>query len=78
MNFRETMCRYAAQVGVTGWVRNCSDGSVEAFAQGDPVALEDILQWARLGSPHSHVDSLDTEEAAPDPSLKSFERRDTA
>jgi len=78
VGFRESMKREALRCGVTGWVRNREDGSVEAFVQGDAAAIEDILQWARLGPPASRVDALESEHATPDLSLKSFDRRDTA
>ena len=68
----------AKQLSVTGWVRNRADGSVEAFVQGELASIEDILQWARLGPPNARVDDLETEEAQGDPSIKSFERRETA
>jgi acylphosphatase len=75
VSFRDSMVREALRVGLVGWVRNLADGSVEAFAQGEPVAMEDILQWARLGPPGSQVDDLESESAAIDPALKTFERR---
>jgi acylphosphatase len=75
VSFRDSMVREALRVGLVGWVRNLSDGSVEAFAQGEPVAMEDILQWARLGPPGCRVDDLSSETATVDPSLKTFERR---
>ncbi|MGZ3653010.1 MAG: acylphosphatase [Bdellovibrionota bacterium] len=78
VNFRESMKQEAHRCGVTGWVRNRPDGSVEAFVQGEPAAIEDILQWARLGPPRARVDALQSEDAAPDLSLKHFERRETA
>jgi acylphosphatase len=77
VGFRENMCRIARQVGVAGWVRNRADGTVEAFVQGEAAAVEDVLQWARLGPPSGRVDELTSEEAEPDPSLKTFERRET-
>lgn len=78
VNYRESMCRMAAQLSITGWVRNRTDGSVEAYVQGSPASLEDLLQWARLGPPNALVESLTTEEAELDPELKTFQRRDTA
>ncbi len=78
VKFRESMVLYAKGLGVSGWVRNRADGSVEAFAQGDHAAVEDLLQWARLGPPTAQVDALDTDPALPDPTLKTFERRENA
>jgi len=78
VGFRESKRKMAQQLGVVGWVLNRPDGSVEAFVQGELVAVEDMLQWCRLGPPHSSVEDLGSETAEPDPSLKSFERRELA
>lgn len=78
VGFRENMRKMAEHMGITGWVRNRVDGSVEAHVQGEPVAVEDILQWARIGPPHGKVDHLVSENAEPDPRFRTFERRDTA
>jgi acylphosphatase len=43
------MQRRAREFGVTGWVRNRLDGSVEAIVQGAPEAVEQIIAWARRG-----------------------------
>ena len=43
-----------------------------------PAALEDILQWARLGPRASRVDHLTSAAAEPDPSITTFERRPSA
>ena len=52
--------RYALQAraqagGISGWVRNRPDGTVEAVVQGSPQAVEKILAWARLGPPAARV-----------------------
>jgi acylphosphatase len=72
------MCRLARELGVSGWVRNRADGSVEAFVQGEAAPLEDFLQWARLGPPLARVDAVTSEEAEPDPGLRTSQRRETA
>lgn len=78
VSFREAMRTMATQFGVVGWVRNRADGSLEDFVQGEPVAVEDLLQWTRLGPPNARVDDFTTDVATPDPSLTRFERRETA
>jgi acylphosphatase len=45
----------AARRGLTGWVRNRSDGSVEAVAEGDEQGLEDFVRWCREGPPAARV-----------------------
>lgn len=49
VGFRFYMERRARELGVTGWVRNRSDGTVEAEVQGEPAAVEQIIAWARHG-----------------------------
>jgi acylphosphatase len=78
VGFREAMVREALRLGLVGWVRNCADGSVEALVQGEPAAMEDILQWVRLGPPNSEVEDLSSESSQPDPSLSGFTRRENA
>lgn len=47
--FRESMRTEATRLDVTGWVRNCSDGTVEAMVQGTPPAVATIIAWAQRG-----------------------------
>lgn len=61
--FRESMRQRAEQLKVTGWVRNRSDGSVEALVQGEPFAVDAMLEWARRGPDVARVDRVDIETA---------------
>lgn len=49
----------ARRVGVTGWVRNRGDGSVEAFLEGEPGAVDALLAWMERGPAGAAVDSVD-------------------
>ena len=53
--FRESMRREAERLGVTGWVRNTPDGSVEAVIQGPNTAVDTLIAWARIGPPQARV-----------------------
>ena len=64
--FRDTTRRKAESRGVTGWVRNCSDGTVEALFEGDPEAVEAMVAFAREGPRGASVERLDVEDAAPE------------
>lgn len=69
VGYRVAFCTEAARLGVTGWVRNRLDGSVEALVQADAATLDRLTQWAHKGprlAAVSHVDSTDAnaEEAA--------------
>ncbi|HSS47274.1 MAG TPA: acylphosphatase [Burkholderiales bacterium] len=60
--FRETMRRQAEKFGVTGWVRNCSDMSVEAMVQGTPEALDAIIAWAHQGPETAQVERVEIDQ----------------
>ena len=47
--FRDSRRREASSRGVAGWVRNCADGTVEAWFEGAPDAVEALVAWARRG-----------------------------
>lgn len=53
--FRESTRRRALELGVHGFVRNLSDGTVEAVAQGDDAAIADFLAFCRSGPPAANV-----------------------
>ena len=59
--FRATVAQAAQDRGVTGWVRNLSDGRVEAELQGDEDAVEAVLGVCREGSEPADVRDLETE-----------------
>lgn len=58
VGFRYSMCKEARGLRLAGWVRNCSDGSVEAVAEGDDQALQQLVAWARHGPAGARVDSV--------------------
>ncbi len=57
--FRAYTVDEAAAVGVTGWVRNTSDGGVEAVFEGDKSAVETIVAWCRKGPPAARVSNVE-------------------
>jgi acylphosphatase len=58
VGFRYAMCGEARRLRLTGWVRNCTNGSVEAVVVGDQAALQLLAQWAQRGPPGSRVESV--------------------
>lgn len=62
VGFRYYMERKARELGLTGWVRNRRDGTVEATVQGTPEAVEAMIAWARHGPPSALVTDLKTSE----------------
>jgi acylphosphatase len=69
--FRDSMRHEAQRLGIAGWVRNRSDGTVEASLQGEPAAVDAIVRWAHHGPQHARVERVDI--AADNNSCTSFE-----
>lgn len=65
VGFRDWMARRAQGLGVDGWVRNLSDGSVEALVAGDAAAVEELLRRCRRGPRLAEVSSIVEEMADP-------------
>jgi acylphosphatase len=57
--YRKTAEDQANALGLSGWVRNMSDGSVEAFAVGPKEKLLTYIAWCKQGPPHASVDSVE-------------------
>ena len=64
VGFRFHMERKARALGVTGWVRNRRDGTVEAIVQGTPEAVTAIIDWAGKGPPSALVTDLKIEDGS--------------
>jgi acylphosphatase len=56
VSYRAAFETQARASGLSGWVRNRADGSVEAMVAGDAAAVERIIAWARIGPPGARVD----------------------
>jgi acylphosphatase len=61
--FRDWTIEVAHVLGVSGWVRNRRDGSVEVYAVGEPERVDRFIDRLREGSPSSQVDRIDPAEA---------------
>jgi acylphosphatase len=64
--FREATRRAALRHDVSGWVRNTSDGSVEAVFEGDATGVERMIDFCRVGPPSARVDDVDIAEEQPE------------
>ena len=64
--FRATCAREASLRGVSGWVRNVPDGSVEAIFEGEAHAVEAMTGWCRLGPEGAHVDGVESSQEPPE------------
>lgn len=74
--YRASMAQEAAALGITGWVRNRSDGSVEAMVAGTPEQVAAIMNWARRGPPAAQVEHVAVEIGSG--SFSGFEQRAAA
>lgn len=63
--FRANTKKMAEKLGVTGWVRNMPDGSVEAVFEGDDEAVEQIIEWCHHGPAMARVDEVYVEYEEP-------------
>lgn len=64
--YRDSCRRQARRLGVAGWVSNRPDGSVEAVFEGETDVVEQLIAWARRGSPQSRVDDVEVSEEDPE------------
>ena len=60
--FRGTCQKKAQQLGITGFTRNLSDGSVEIVAEGPEPVLELFIAWCRQGPAMARVEKLTVDE----------------
>lgn len=77
VGYRDFVVRQAHRLGVTGWVRNLSDGRVEMLADGEQAAVDAFLAVCREGPQLARVDDVVAVPAA-DRAVKGFTKRFTA
>lgn len=58
VGYRASFAAQAEALKLSGWVRNRSDGNVEALVAGDVQAIDEMLAWARRGPPGARVDQM--------------------
>ena len=58
--FRASAQREARRLGLTGWVKNRSDGSVEIVAEGEEIAIRELYGWAQKGPSAARVERVET------------------
>lgn len=76
--FRGFVTENAGSLGVRGWVRNRSDGTVEALFVGDGPAVNEMLRRCRAGPPAAKVEHVNAQPLdVPDPEPQGFEQRPT-
>ena len=66
VGFRWSTRERAVELGVTGWVRNLLDGSVEVWLEGDEGSVDAMVAWLRRGPRHAGVERTELLAAQPD------------
>ena len=72
--FRDSVRREAGRRGVAGWAANCADGSAEAVFEGEPEAVDAMVEFIRKDPGHSSVERVDVAEEEPE-GLSGFQTR---
>jgi acylphosphatase len=63
VGYRASMVDEALRIGVTGWVRNRRDGTVEAVVDGDANAVAALIEWTKIGPRGAHVSDVVVSES---------------
>ena len=56
--FRASCAERARALSLAGWARNLADGQVEVVAEGNPVAIEALVEWCHQGPPLARVEHV--------------------
>jgi len=62
VGFRFSTVSMARRVGVSGYVKNMADGSVEVVAEGSADSCERLLAWLKKGPPGAYVRDVSVQE----------------
>lgn len=63
--FRDYTQQEARRLGLSGWVRNRADGTVEAVLEGEAEKVAQMIAWLHLGSPQAVVRQVLVTEEQP-------------
>ena len=75
VGFRNSTRRKARELGVSGWVKNLADGSVEAVVEGEKDNVEDLISWANTGPRLANVNEVEVDRRQPKNDLDGFSIR---
>lgn len=75
VGYRVSTVRSARSLGLTGWVRNASDGSVEVWAQGGSDAVDRFVRFLDDGPLAAHVDGVLVTPGVVNPAMTTFDVR---
>lgn len=72
VGFRAYAQDEALALGLTGWVRNRADGTVEAVAEGEETRVERFVTWCHAGPPGAHVTDVEVDHSVPTGDFQTF------
>jgi len=70
VGYRQSAFYKAVSLGLTGWVRNLYDGSVEAMFEGEELLVNQMIEWCKEGPMLARVSNV---EVQPQKSSEEFE-----
>lgn len=73
--YRATARETALRLGLTGWVRNRPDGSVEAVAEGTEEAVDHFIEWCQSGPSGASVQNVEVRRELATGEFPSFQIR---
>ncbi|HUE39124.1 MAG TPA: acylphosphatase [Candidatus Binatia bacterium] len=71
--YRASARQRARELGLTGYARNCDDGSVEIIAEGEERRVEQLIAWCRTGPPGARVETVDVRRVPATGEFSGFE-----
>ena len=73
--FRQALKVMAKKNNVNGWVRNLSDGRVEAILEGEDVDVSNLVEWSHAGSANARVEDIEIKNEKHKEEFTKFEVR---
>jgi len=73
--FRDSSRRNAERLDLSGWVRNSSEGAVEAVFEGPSEGVREMVRWCEQGPPDASVENVSTDFGPARGDLPGFEIR---
>ena len=70
--FRTHCAERAQSLGLDGYVRNLTDGSVEAIFEGDRAAIEKCIEWNKISQPYARVSGVEVSWAEAQGEVEGF------
>lgn len=65
VSYRAACAEEAQRIGLAGFVENLDDGSVHVVAEGEPDAVESLVDWCHDGPPAADVADVEVRDVAP-------------